>query len=257
MTLSFSTTVCPKAELPEALEICKAAGFDNIELFRTWTESSPVHDNTSVPMVRNRLDNAGVTLTGLNIRNITGRKADSDERNLAYNLRQVTWDIHLARALRLTSANTKGGERTDEALEDLIEGINTTLERMEGFTLNLGNHAGNRLQGLEDFQAVMPNVPERAKILLDTGHLLTAGEDILQFAETFADRISLVHLRDQKGETPVPFGEGDLPFNDLFSILKGAGYHGTLVIELEKVTWGEPAESAATAKAFIENLLAS
>ncbi len=257
MNLSFSTTACPKAELPEALEICKAAGFDNIELFRTWTESSPVHDNTSVPMVRERLDQAGVTLTGLNIRNITGRKADSDERDLSYNLRQITWDIHLARALRLSSANTKGGQRTDEALADLIEGVNTTLERMENFTLNLGNHAGNRLQGLEDYQAVMPHVHERAKILLDTGHLLTAGEDILRFAEAFADRIGLVHLRDQKGDTPVPFGEGDLPFEELIQILKGARYDGTWVIELEKVTWGTPAEAAATAKAYIENLLAS
>jgi sugar phosphate isomerase/epimerase len=257
MNLSFSTTACPKAELPEALEICNAAGFDKIELFRTWTESSPVHDNTSVPMVRERLNKAGVTLTGLNIRNITGRKADSDERDLAYNLRQIVWDIHLARALHLTSANTKGGQRTDEALADLIEGVNTTLERMENFTLNLGNHAGNRLQGLEDFQAVMPHVNERAKILLDTGHLLTAGEDILRFAETFADRIGLVHLRDQKEDTPVPFGEGDLPFQDLIKILKGAGYDGTLVIELEKVTWGSPAEAAATARTYIENLLAS
>jgi len=257
MNLSFSTTVCPKAELPEALEICTAAGFDTIELFRTWTESSPVHDNTSVPMVRDRLDTAGVALSGLNIRNITGRKADSDERNLGYNLRQVTWDIHLARALRLSSANTKGGERTDEALEDLIEGINTTLERIEGFTLNLGNHAGNRLEGLEDFKAVMPNVDERAKILLDTGHLLTAGEDILAFAETFADRIGLVHLRDQKGEVPVPFGQGDLPFQDLISILKNAGYDGTLVVELEKVTWGEPAASASEAREYVENLLSA
>ncbi|MBT3605577.1 MAG: sugar phosphate isomerase/epimerase [Candidatus Latescibacteria bacterium] len=257
MNLSFSTTACPKAELPEALEICAAAGFDKIELFRTWTESSPVHDDTSVPMVRDRLDTAGVTLTGLNIRNITGRKSDSDERNLGYNLRQVTWDMHLASALRLSSANTKGGQRTDEALEDLIEGVNTALERMEDFTLNLGNHAGNRLEGLDDFKAIMPNVNDRAKILLDTGHLLTAGEAILPFAEAFADRIGLVHLRDQKGETPVPFGEGDLPFDDLIKILTGAGYDGTLVIELEKVTWGEPAEAAATAREHIENLLAS
>lgn len=257
MNLSFSTTVCPKAELPEALEICKAAGFDKIELFRTWTESSPVHDNTSVPMVRDRLKNAGVTLTGLNIRNITGRKADSDERDLGYNLRQISWDMHLAKALGLNTANTKGGQRTDEALEDLIEGVNSLLDRFDGFTLNLGNHAGNRLQGLEDYKAVMPNVNERAKVLLDSGHLLTAGEDIIEFATEFADRIGLVHLRDQKGDTPVPFGEGDLPFEELIAILKGAGYDGTLVVELEKVTWGEPAESVAAAREYIEQILAS
>lgn len=255
MQLSFSTTVCPKLQLPEALEIATQAGFNRIELFRTWTESSPVHADTSVRMVRDRLENAGVTLSGLNIRNITGRKADSDERNLRYNLRQVEWDVHLARALRLTSANLKGGARTDEATEDLIEGINTVLERIPDFTLNLGNHHGNRLENIHDYQTILPQVPDRAKVLMDTGHLLSAGVDILAFAETFADRIGLVHLRDQKGETPVPFGEGDLPFADVIKILKDAGYDGELVIELEKVTWGEPASTAAVAREYIETLI--
>ena len=136
MQPSFSTTACPKLLLPDALEIATTAGFNRIELFRTWTESSPVHTDTSVRMVRDRLDDAGVTLTGLNIRNITGLKADSNERDLRYNMRQVEWDMHLTRALRLNCANLKGGARTDEATEDLIEGINNVLERIPDFTLN-------------------------------------------------------------------------------------------------------------------------
>lgn len=255
MQLSFSTTVCPKLLLPDALEIATNAGFNRIELFRTWTESSPVHADTSVRTVRERLENAGVTLTGLNIRNITGQKADSNERDLRYNMRQVEWDMHLSRALNLNSANLKGGARTDEATEDLIEGINNVLERVPDFTLNLGNHKGNRLENIDDYKTILPQVPDMAKVLMDTGHLLSADVDILTFAETFADRIGLVHLRDQKGETPVPFGEGDLPFADVIKILKDAGYEGELVIELEKVTWGEPAETAAVAREYIENLL--
>ena len=132
MELVFSPTHCPPALLPEATDLAKRSGFDRIELFRTWTQSTPVHPDWSVRMVRDHLDQTGLTLTGLNIRNMTGRKADSDERNLPYNLRQIEWDIHLARALRLTSANIKGGDRTDEGLEDLIEGTNTLLERIPG-----------------------------------------------------------------------------------------------------------------------------
>ena len=256
MNLSFSPTVCPDALLPEALETAKTAGFDRIELFRTWTESNPVHPDTSVRMVRERLQAAGITLTGLNVRNLTGRKADSDERNLHYNLRQVEWDIHLAKALGLETASLKGGARTGEAQEDLIEGVNRLLERVPDVTLNLGNHTGNRLQGLEDFQAVMPHLGDRARILLDTGHLLSAGEDILPFAETFADRIGLAHLRDQKGEQPVPFGQGDLPFDPLIRILKGAGYDGTLVVELEQVTWDDPPNATRTARKYVESILA-
>ena len=50
-------------------------------------------------MVRERLSSAEIELSGLTIRSLTGRKADSNERNLAYNLRQIEWDIHLARAI--------------------------------------------------------------------------------------------------------------------------------------------------------------
>ena len=93
--------------------------------------------------------------------------------------------------------------------------------------------------------------------IVGNGHLLSAGGDILQFAETFADRIGLVHLRDQQGDQPVPFGEGDLPFEGLIRTLRGAGYDGTLVVELEGVTWADPAEAARTEREYVETILAA
>ena len=53
----------------------------------------------------------------------------------------------------------------------------------------------------------------------------------------------------------MPFGEGDLPFEDVIGILKGAGYEGELVIELEKVTWGEPVQACAVAREYVEKIL--
>ncbi len=255
MQLVFSPTICPDLQLPAALELAKGAGFSQIELFRDWTESSPVHAATSVPMVRERIAAAGFQLSALNIRNITGRKADSDERNLSYNLRQLEWDIHLGRALGVEMVNAKGGARTDEALEDLLEGVNTLLERLPQIQLNLGNQMGNRLQGIDDYKAAMPELGERARVLVDTGHLLTAGENVLAFAEAFAERIGLVHLRDQQGDKPVPFGAGDLPFFELIALLKDADYDGNLVIELEQVDWAAPSAALVAAREYVEELL--
>lgn len=255
MDLVFSPTVCPEASLPEALRLAKASGFSRLELFRDWTESTPVHDDWSVRMVREAVAEAGCVLTGFNIRNLTGRKADSDERNLGYNLRQLEWDIHLGRALGVKQINLKGGARTDEALEDLVEGVNQLLERIPDVTLNLGNQTGNRLQGLEDYQAVMPKVGDRARVLLDTGHLLTAGEDVMAVAEALGDRIGRVHLRDQQGEKPVPFGEGELPFEPLLGLLRAVGYEGELVVELEGVDWAGEEEALVAARGFVEGVL--
>ena len=252
MDLVFSPTACPDLELPRALELAANSGFKRIQLFRDATQSSPVHPNTSVPMVRERIAAAHFSLAGLNIRNLTGRKADSDEHNLSYNLRQLEWDIHLGRALGLTEFNLRGGARTDEAQEDLIEGTNELLERLPDVRLNLGNQQGNRLQGLADFQAILPALDERARVLLNAGHLLAVDEDVLAFAQAFAGRIAVVHLRDLRGDRPVPFGQGDLPFAELFSILKGAQYAGDFVIELENFDWASPRDALSAARAYVE-----
>lgn len=256
MQLVFSPTLCPDLLLPAVLELATAAGFSRLELFRAHTQSTPVHDDWSVPMVRDAIKASGLALTGFNIRNLTGRKADSDERNLGYNLRQLEWDIHLGRALGLRTMSTKGGDRSDEALADLIEGVNKILENIPDITLNLGNQQGNRLQTLADYQAVMPELPDRARVLLDTGHLLSADEPIMPFAEALADRVGLVHLRDQQGDKPVPFGSGELPFAELIALLKDSGYDGLLVVELEQVDWDEPLPAAIAAREFVDDLLA-
>ena len=255
MQLVFSPTVCPEAPLPQALDLAQEAGFERIELFRAATESSPVHPDWSVRMVRETITGADMALAGLNIRPLTGRKADSDEHNPAYNLRQLEWDLHLARALKLNEASLKGGARTDEARDDLVEGVNRLLERVPDVSLNLGNHWGSRIEGLADFREIMPHLEPGARALLDTGHLLSAGEDVMACAEALGDRTGLVHLRDQQGEKPVPFGQGDLPFEALLSLLKDADYAGNLVIELEEVDWAAPAEALVQARQHVEAVL--
>jgi inosose dehydratase len=256
MRLSCSVSACPGLRLPEALTFVKQAGFDAVELFRDRTESTPVHPDFSVRMVREHLQAAGVRLAGFNIRNLTGMKADSNERRLDYNLSQLRWDIHLGRALGLKHANLSGGERTEENLQDVIEGVNRMLEGLPGdFELNLGNRPGNRMQGGADFQAVIPHVTPRAKVLLDTGNLLAAGEDVAAFAEAFASRIGMVRLRDQKGERQVPIGEGDLPLEGLLRTLKGAGYRGDLVIALEPVEGEDMLPAVRAARERVERVL--
>ena len=255
MRLTCSPTVCPELNLPAALDFVGKAGFRRIELYRDYTACTPVEDDYTVPMVRDELDARGVELTGFNIRPLTGRKADSDERDLPYNIRQVEWDILLGRALRLTSVNLRGGAPTDEALVDLVFGVNQLLETLPDMVLNLGNARGTRLEGLGDFQTVLTHLHDRAHVLLNTGQLLSAGEKPAAFAEALAGRIGRVHLRDQQGDKPVPFGQGDLALLELLEVLRQAGYDGELVVELEGVDWDEPLAATIAAREYVESLL--
>jgi len=101
LRLCFDPVMCPKAVLPAALKIAKAAGFDAMVLHCAFTASSPFHPDASVRMIRDYFDDAGVVLMGLHVRDDPGS-----------NLRQVEWDVHLARALRLRCASFLCGARS-------------------------------------------------------------------------------------------------------------------------------------------------
>ena len=128
MRLALSPTLCPDYTVDRFVEFARGAGFERVELLRDRTESSPVHRDFSVSMVRDLLRREGVVLAAFHIRDLTGLKADSDERNLAYNLRQLEWDIHLARALGAEHLVVRAGEGTsDSAEEDLTDGLGDFL----------------------------------------------------------------------------------------------------------------------------------
>ena len=118
MRLCFDPVMCPKAVLPAALNIAKAAGFDAMVLHCAFTASSPFHPDASVRMIRDYFDDAGVALMGLHVRDDPGS-----------NFRQVEWDIHLARALRLQCASFLCGARSREACEALVRGVQALLEK--------------------------------------------------------------------------------------------------------------------------------
>ena len=138
---------------------------------------------------------------------------------------------------------------------DLVFGVNQLLETLPDMVLNLGNARGTRLEGLGDFQTVLTHLHDRAHVLLNTGQLLSAGEKPAAFAEALAGRIGRVHLRDQQGDTPVPFGQGDLALLELLEVLRQAGYDGELVVELEGVDWDEPLAATIAAREYVESLL--
>jgi sugar phosphate isomerase/epimerase len=233
MILSCRTMVCPQLRLPEALALVKEAGCEGIELVRLGAESTPVHPEISVRVAREMVQASGLLLTGFEIRPLTGRKADSDQRNLAYNLRQLEWDIYLGRALGCHDFAVFGGAPNDEAREDLVAGIAQLVEKIPDIRLNVGSRPGTCLVTLADYQAVLAPQPERAQILLDTGALRAAGEDPLAVARAFAGRIGSVRLNPSEPDTA-----------DLIGTLKTCGYEGVLTIDLPPA---EDALAAATA----------
>jgi inosose dehydratase len=117
--------------------------------------------------------------------------------------------------------------------------------------------------------------PDLVHLLLDTGHLATAGDDPLAAAVAHADRIKHVHLKDirpevvsrvreeglsfqqgiEAGVFTVP-GDGAIDFVPILTALGAADYEGWLVVEAEQdPAKANPLEYALKARAYLRDVL--
>ena len=90
---------------------------------------------------------------------------------------------------------------------------------------------------LADYQAVLPQQPQRARLLLDTGALRAAGEDPLAVARAFSGRIGSVRLEPSATDSAA-----------LLETLKSCGYEGPLTIDLPPAE--DPLAAATAARKY-------
>ena len=87
-----------------------------------------------------------------------------------------------------------------------------------------------------DFIKIFDQQPN-LKLTLDTGHANIddpGGKRILEFIETFADRIGHVHISDNFGkeDNHLPIGTGTIEFDRILRALKKIAYEDTVTLEI-------------------------
>ncbi|ACL38408.1 Xylose isomerase domain protein TIM barrel [Pseudarthrobacter chlorophenolicus A6] len=95
-------------------------------------------------------------------------------------------------------------------------------------------------------------------IVMDFSHIVASGEDIQDYLDFHAGRISHVHLRDAvPGNINLSIGNGQADFAGGLERLAAQGYAGHFSLELETrdVTNDERPAAAAKAASFITDLL--
>ena len=163
----------------------------------------------------------------------------------------------------------------DSEWEVLCTGLNRLgriAKEEYGICLTFHHHMGTVVQNPDEVKRLMENTdPEYVSLLFDTGHFAYCGADPLEMAETYADRIRHVHLKDirpeivQKvkkealsfldgvrlGAFTIP-GDGAIDFDPIFRVLEAAGYEGYMVVEAEQdPEKANPFEYALKARKFI------
>jgi inosose dehydratase len=166
---------------------------------------------------------------------------------------------------------------SDEQWGRMVEGLNRLgqMAAEEDMRLCYHHHMGTGVQTRAEVDRLMNDTdPEVVHLLFDTGHLYWAGDDPLDMARAYADRIKHVHLKDIRkdvldrcmerkmsflesvieGAFTVP-GDGVIDFEPIFRTLADAGYEGWLIVEAEQDPHkANPLEYAMKARAYLREV---
>ena len=169
-------------------------------------------------------------------------------------------------------------ELSDAQWDSLTSGLERLgrIADSAGMRLSYHHHMGTGVMTRSDVDRLMAGTdPTLVHLLLDTGHAAFAGEDPLELAKAYADRIGHVHLKSvrpevvsrvreeglsfqegiQLGVFTVP-GDGAIDFRPILEVLADSGYQGWLVVEAEQdPNQAVPLEYAKRARSYLSDIL--
>lgn len=136
-----------------------------------------------------------------------------------------------------------------------------------GIPLGYHNHMGNLGQAPEDVAQVLEaSDPRFVHLELDTAHYAQAGGDPADAVRRHGNRLLFLHVKDVESPLPgggpasyrfVELGRGRVDFPAFFAALRGTGFRGWAVVELDDPVdpARAPKDSAAAARAYLEQTL--
>jgi inosose dehydratase len=167
---------------------------------------------------------------------------------------------------------------SDEQWDALTSGLEKLgkIAKSSGMRLSYHHHMGTGVMTRADVDRLMASTdPALVHLLLDTAHIAFAGDDPLDMARTYAERIGHVHLKSIRPEVlsrvreeglsfqegielgvfTVP-GDGAIDFRPILEVLADANYQGWLVVEAEQnPNKAIPLEYAKKARAYLADVL--
>jgi inosose dehydratase len=146
--------------------------------------------------------------------------------------------------------------------------------RERGVTACFHNHAGSYVETRDEFDKLLALTdPDLLAIGLDTGHLAYGGGDVLDFTRAYARRIKALHLKDvfprvldqarqnkwgyheaQANGLWAELGAGSIDFKPFFETLRGAGFAGWAIVEIDQTTLPTPRDSILACRDYLRSI---
>ncbi|MBY0375915.1 MAG: sugar phosphate isomerase/epimerase [Bryobacteraceae bacterium] len=139
----------------------------------------------------------------------------------------------------------------------ILSGVPTTLAAKSKALLDTAQLCRDLKLGLAyhnhapEWTGPTPELPQLMKLtkgveyLLDAGHAYRAGQDLARLVTEHHRSIGSIHLRDFRGDTQVPLGQGQVNYAAMVLALKNVRWRGWALAEEERADGSKPAESAA------------
>jgi sugar phosphate isomerase/epimerase len=133
------------------------------------------------------------------------------------------------------SVGNAGHVKTPAELDAQADILKKIMAICAGYSVapNLHNHTYEVENNLHDLKGTLSRIPD-IKLGPDLNWLIRAGVDPVQFIDQYGERITYLHLRDQKadGQWTEALGEGATNFKAIAAALKQAQFRGLAAIEL-------------------------
>jgi inosose dehydratase len=129
------------------------------------------------------------------------------------------------------------------------DGLNAAAKycKSKGIKLAYHNHGPEfENNGLEIENLYKLTDPALVEFLTDCGWAWRGGMNVPEFFSRHHKRIIGLHLRDFKGDTQVPLGQGDFPLQQLAAVIKKVKWQGWALNEEERLSGEKPGEVAVT-----------
>lgn len=153
-----------------------------------------------------------------------------------------------AQRLILSGGGLLKDDKVDaESLKRKAAGLNAAARycKSKGLRLAYHNHGPEFMQnGLEIEGLYRLTDPALVDFLMDCGWAARGGVNVPAFFAKHHRRLIGLHLRDFKGDTQLPLGQGDFPLKELAAEIKRVQWRGWAINEEERLSGEKPGESA-------------
>jgi sugar phosphate isomerase/epimerase len=247
MKLSFSTLGCPNWDFVKVIKKAKDYAFDGIEI----RGSKDQLDVSKLPEFTKRARETREKFADAEIELIcfasSIRMAEPDQSKQNKHLDELKRYVEICFNFGTPFIRIFGGEigdlSWDQAVDEAAETLNRMIEITKDGNAKIVIETHDDWMAADHFKTLMENVnSEKVGVLWDVNHpFIFIGEDPEETWEKLGKWIYHTHWKDSKiaidtvmGFEPCLMGEGDLPHEQIYSVLVKGGYNGYLSLEWEK-----------------------